>query len=598
MALTKVGFFTSPTTTGNFDVTGLGFQPTGIILYQINSAGGTDAVAAAAGASDGTNNAAWNTVGTGRTATTSARSSATNRVIYRSGASGVIQSEATATMIADGFRLNFTTATNSMRWGYIAFNGVPFKVGTFTVGATGAASVTGVGFKPEAIMFQWLVGNVTSSTAFGQGMVDSALAQFGVTGNNDGGTGSRTVTAAGALAVTSPSTTAIAASITALGSDGFSYNATTVASSQAFIYIAIGGVQSKLSLVAPPSAGSQPLTGVGFKPQSVLNMVMSSANQADSWGVAYAFGVADDALAQGYSISAGMNGGSTVKNRSGSETIAIGRTIFGASNAVAALQGTITSYDADGFTTNYSGADAIRWGMLSLAATPATQSITQIGNARIEKAFTLDQTGNARIEKSGTITQTGNARIEKTNSINQIGNATIESPFVQNTITQIGNARISKTNAITQVGNARISKVGSIDQIGNAFIQYQKQLQQVGNARISRVGTISQVGSAVIARQNTITQIGNATIVRINTISIIGNATITNPYPDKRPQRWDITAEKGAAEWDKDEKTAQEWIKSAEKTESEWAESNNKQNQQWSDSDNKHNTEWQRQFYD
>lgn len=72
-----------------------------------------------------------------------------------------------------------------------------------------------------------------------------------------------------------------------------------------------------------------------------------------------------------------------------------------------------------------------------------------------------------------------------------------------------------------------------------------------------------------------------------------------NPlFPDKRPQRWDLSAVKDDSVWESSDKTSQEWSKSNDKTESTWSESNNKQKQQWSDSDNKPETEWQRQYFD
>lgn len=224
--------------------------------------------------------------------------------------------------------------------------------------------------------------------------------------------------------------------------------------------------------------------------------------------------------------------------------------------------------------------------------------ITQVGNARIEKPLSITQTGNARIERTTSITQVGNARIERVGSITQVGNATIESFYVVGSITQTGNARIEKAQSITQQGNARIERVQQITQQGSAFIERQNQLVQTGNARIERIGQITQIGNAAIIRVDSITQIGNARISRLGSIVQIGNATITNPTPDKKPQQWRDSDPEQPTEWADEERVEQQWNEADDKPETTWKNGDDRQKQQWSDNDNKQPAEWRRQFYD
>ncbi len=568
MPLMKTGNLTLPTATGNFDVTGLGFQPTGIILYHEQSGTG-DLVALIShiGFADAAGNQISNfTIATGRSATGAVRRSTTNKVISRTNTSGTVVSEATATMIADGFRLNFTTATaGGLQFRYIAFKDVPIKVGMFTgsTATSASGSVTGMSFKPAAMMGLWLAGSGTASSAAGHGFVDSALKQYSSVGNNNSASGSLYASEPNFVSVYSPTGYAGRLTITALNSNGFSYTTGATGSSSDYGYFAIGGVQANLVDVIASATGSVAYTGVGFKPQSLLNHFVYTdptpgAIYTSGWGLADPWGVVDDTLTQAYHNTVGLNGAANTKVRYSSTANGFGRTPFGTPSITPYIEGNLTSFDTDGFTINWNNTDAsvAIWKTLALAVAPTTNTTTQTGNARIEKTLTLDQVGNARIERTGTITQVGNSRIERVNTLDQIGNATIVPAAVVNTITQVGNARIKKINTLTQVGNARISKVGSIDQIG----------------------------AAVIARLNTIDQ--------------IGNATITNPYPDKLPQEWEDSQLEQPAAWTDQDQVEQQWASAEDKAETTWEKQPDPLDQQWSDSNKAEPTEWQRQYYD
>ena len=256
--LTKSGGFTSPTSTGNFDVTGIGFQPTGIIVYH---EGGPDTIALASmmGFADAAGNQVVNfTIATGRDANNAARRSMSNKFISRTSAAGGIVSEATVSMLADGFRLNFTTAARSWNFRYIAFKDVPIKVGMFTASTATSAtgSVTGMSFKPAAMIGMWLAGSSTASSALGYGLVDSALKQYSSGGNNNSGTDSLYYSEANFISVYSPTGYAGRMMVTSLNNDGFSYLTGAAGSAFDYGYFAIGGVQSNLVDVLMSAASS------------------------------------------------------------------------------------------------------------------------------------------------------------------------------------------------------------------------------------------------------------------------------------------------------------------------------------------------------
>lgn len=241
---------------------------------------------------------------------------------------------------------------------------------------------------------------------------------------------------------------------------------------------------------------------------------------------------------------------------------------------------------------------AISIDQLGNARIQRSESIIQGGNARIQRSQSLAQAGNARIQKSASLQQPGNARITRINSVDQSGNATLESYFFPASVDQVGNARIQKNNTISQPGNATIEKNKQIEQIGNAFIELQRTLDQPGNSRIARIESISQVGRAVLIRIDSLEQTGNARISRLESVQIVGNARISNPSPDKRPQEWSDSNPEAAATWSEEDRVEQPWTEADDKPAAAWENTAEPLDQQWSDSDKPQPTEWQRQYYD
>lgn len=119
----KVGMFTCPVGTGNYQVTGVGFQPRLVQFYSGFSGGGSnDYLTTMSGATDGTNQ--WYAGSTYRKTTTLAASySATGACIAIpiEGAAGTFYVAATIVSFdSGGFTLNFAAVNAGFNFGWIA----------------------------------------------------------------------------------------------------------------------------------------------------------------------------------------------------------------------------------------------------------------------------------------------------------------------------------------------------------------------------------------------------------------------------------------------------------------------------------------------
>lgn len=432
MAQTKVGFFTNSTSNATQDITGLGFTPGGVLFWQINS-NGADAITWAFGATDFTSQHATGTTGTARESTNNARISATSRTLYRPAVNGSAAVAATASALSDGFRLTYIAQTNALRWGYMAFSDdIDFKVGNFTLGASNA-SVTGVGFQPSAILFNWLPSNASVTTA-AYGFVDENLSEFSFSGNN-----STTLIATYNFRTTTSSilttdTTSVnsRATVSSLDVDGFSYTVQTSGSSQVIGYAAIGRQLKSRRHVYNPGADGGTVSNIPFRPIASLATIYPPDT---TYGIAAAMGLTD-ANGNRFTTATAGYASAEVHNRGSNDDRSIGRTTLGGSNAGLSTSGIITFTD-NGFTQSGVGENQdypiLLLGQYTI--TPKTQtgvariqqvtSKTQMGAARIQKAITQTTTGKSAIRKEITRTTTGRARIQFSRLRDQTGTASI-----------------------------------------------------------------------------------------------------------------------------------------------------------------------------
>ena len=144
---------------GSVAVTGVGFQPTGLMLsYSKNDTTvGEEAEASyVEGWTDGTNKNCSSWVDDDALATSDNSSLVTSSYLLRhiNDASTRVSANLTS-FDADGFTLNFATASDTPKIGYVAFRGVDIKTGVFTAQTdTNDQTVTGVGFTPSLVLFR------------------------------------------------------------------------------------------------------------------------------------------------------------------------------------------------------------------------------------------------------------------------------------------------------------------------------------------------------------------------------------------------------------------------------------------------------------
>jgi len=181
-----VGSFTAPTSAGDKAVTGVGFQPDALILFD-------NAVTTTPIAVGNSKNPSFNMgfiVGTSqqvnRTTTRASDEAAGNWMYQRTDSAensvdktgAVVRTSTIKSMDADGFTLTFSVAAaNAVYLNYIALKGGQYKTGSFNQATTtGNQSVTGVGFQPDGVLFQSsntgasLVATTPSRLSFGIGV--------------------------------------------------------------------------------------------------------------------------------------------------------------------------------------------------------------------------------------------------------------------------------------------------------------------------------------------------------------------------------------------------------------------------------------------
>lgn len=248
-------------------------------------------------------------------------------------------------------------------------------VGSFAKrSGTGTQSITGVGFTPKAIFF-WSVGR-SAATGFetadqrlmfgvSDGTHHAAVSHASATGAFDTSSGHRNDAAF--IIVDLDDSLNSAGVVSAVDADGFTFNWTTAAGHTGILinFLAIGGynVQAFVGDVATSgSTGNQSVTGVGFRPSTVLFLAFPSSSSATS--AASGFGVAG----LGWMTSSGQ-GASSTTSFSGTRLRRYHRT----DKCVAAkgydgvfYDAEKVSFDVDGFTINWTTALAGRLAYLAL----------------------------------------------------------------------------------------------------------------------------------------------------------------------------------------------------------------------------------------
>jgi hypothetical protein len=396
----KTNQLTGPASTGNNATTDPGFQPKALIVWNgLQTA--TGAVANAQWSLGMASDAVGSEGVLGTSSVDAAVTSAGTR-IYSSGEMIRSCTQGTTTDIlranvnaigATGFTLNWTTlGTASPLYNYLALGGADItnaKVSLFQAATvTGPQAVTGVGFRPDVVLL-YISQSVTDGTP---SIAGNSYSIGAATASNQWATGIGIQNAAADSntrrafyensCVIFPSATGDTivreASLTSMDADGFTLNWTTVtATGHRVIALAIKGGQWKVGTeTQKTSTGTKATTGVGFTPKC---LILSSHCSATTGALV------TDAARLSFGTTTGTsnnvsqwmgdvdNAPVTVANT----IMSVNKCIVMATEGVLATPTTnaeaaLSSFDADGFTLDWTTADATArvFGYVALGDTP------------------------------------------------------------------------------------------------------------------------------------------------------------------------------------------------------------------------------------
>lgn len=419
MALSvKTNQLTGPSSTGGAATTDPGFQPKGLIIFnglQTAAGGSQDAQWSLGVASSNSTErgAGWNS--DNNTASSDVVRYFSTTEIIRNLTAGTTTANVTATLTsldATGFTPNFgTLTTTSPKYNYFAFGGTDITnvaTGSFAAAAsTGNKAVTGVGFQPDIVFLfstlQTAAGQANSNSQYGFGVMHSSGQwTFGGKAQNAQATmnTSRLFDNTKCLAMPLTTTNGVFwdASYVSMDSDGFTINQTTTDGTLLLIgYLAIQGGQWKVGTeTQKTSTGTKATTGVGFTPSAIL---FGSSVDTQTAGTAdhnrQMFGVTtgasnNTALFAGDSDATANAVASTIMSATKCIVMA---TEAGASPTTQA-EAALSSFDSDGFTLNWSTADATArvFGYVAMGANSgasAIKTIQELAKASVKSVDSL-----------------------------------------------------------------------------------------------------------------------------------------------------------------------------------------------------------------
>lgn len=285
----KQGTFIKRNGAGTQSIAGIGFQPKAVIFYwtRQTTSGFNAGVNSGFGMATGSGNQSAVSVtmvdNSGRS-DQGRRYSNTRCIIFLTGGGPpTLNSEASfVSFDVDGFTIKWTTGSvNQYIIHYIAIGGeIETMVSNFNLTTSaGNQSVTGVGFQPDFLLFNWSYGTAYNTniarSQFGLGFAKNsseqvALAQAGAdnTGNNlDKRWRQRTDSCILSLTLANPPAQDAIVSFVSMDADGFTINISDPpATPHAIFYLAIKGGQHKVGAFNQPTAnGAQTISGTGFK---------------------------------------------------------------------------------------------------------------------------------------------------------------------------------------------------------------------------------------------------------------------------------------------------------------------------------------------
>jgi hypothetical protein len=293
---------------------------------------------------------------------------------------------------ADGFTINWTTVVaHSTRFFYVAFggDGLSAKVNNPSITAgTGDKAFTGIGFKPDVLFLGTTVyfgstmpqtgnGETDMSAGFSDGTTSRFAAYRRVTASSTG------FQRAGILGYDPSGAIETLATVKTFDSDGYTLTFTNNGSSgYTPFYLALKGVKAKVGFdTQKTSTGTKATTGIGFQPSLLmfLGNPITGSTIRTFWG-GMLFGAYDGSTQVAYQSSMAGGDGAAAKKRYSLDT-AILESLSG---GTVLSEAAVSSLDGDGFTLNWTTADATAREFQYLALTSSTTS-TPTGVERTDR---------------------------------------------------------------------------------------------------------------------------------------------------------------------------------------------------------------------
>ena len=387
-----VGSVATPLVAGQFSVTGLSFQPKALILYwTVGTADGAVAnmTLGFGGAVSDTSQFVVYNVDLDAVATVdSGRKHDSTRCYADTNTSGTFTASASfVSFNSDGFTLNLVNESGEARIiNYIALGGTTLTNAAIKAfqspGSVSTVGYTGVGFTPDAVLFfsaqqATASPNGGSATAWLSAGFATATAQVALNARTDDSDSvqdaSHGQNAAIALLAQNPAASiSMKATLASLDADGFTltYSASSTA---AFVYALClkGGSYNVGEISQKTSTGTQAYTGVGFKPSVVMLLSANDATDSDTEAhYNISTGAATFGLAQGSVWAGSVDAADPTQSDSYLDRTNVIRMMTAGTPSTEAIAA-YTSSDNDGFTLNWTTADATARKILYLAIGPA-----------------------------------------------------------------------------------------------------------------------------------------------------------------------------------------------------------------------------------
>lgn len=392
---TKVGSGAVNTSTGNQAFTGVGFQPKVVLFWGTYETADTDDFGASGSRWFGIGLSSTSRAAIGKSqGATSTTGTSNTKCITAVTAGLTLFAADLVSLDSDGFTVNWTTAPpaafilNYMALGGADLTNVFLKEVTAPA-ATGNQASTGVGFQPDSLLM-FSAGLTTAATVntshaiMSKGFGTSSSAR-GTVANTDI---TRIESTAKVLTVySSGSTKSVEADIVSLDSDGFTLNFTTTTSG-AFVWVLClkGGQYAVGADTQKTSTGTKANTGPGFQPTGLVLMSAgdTAAAAVDTAHARMSFGAASATTARGYVWTG--DAATATDSRSLNRANVIAAFVESNISLPVVAIADLSSFDATGFTLNWTTADAtarehlyLAMGNTAVVATTGNSTLLMMG---------------------------------------------------------------------------------------------------------------------------------------------------------------------------------------------------------------------------